>query len=109
MESRNRTEVPGVPNSSGVTARLCSWIDGLQLKDVPEGVQTRAKHLILDGLACAIAGAHVPWSRKAAQSIGSFEPAGCATVFGHQYVRAQCFMCEVLSNTLTGLLFHANP
>ena len=68
----------------GVTEGLCRWIHGVQLKDIPEHIRARAKHLLLDGIACAVVGAHVLWSEKATQSIQAFEPAGQATVFGHQ-------------------------
>ena len=70
----------------GVTEDLCRWIHGLQLKDIPEHIRDRAKHLLLDGIACAVVGTHVPWSEKATQSIRTFEPAGQATIFGHQWV-----------------------
>ena len=33
------------------------------LGDVPDSVQERAKHLILDGIGCAIVGAQLPVSR----------------------------------------------
>ena len=80
------------PEIPGATEHLCRWIHHLQLEDIPEHVRTRAKHLILDGLACAIVGAHVPWSEHAASSMQAFEPNGNATIFGHQYVRLPCFM-----------------
>lgn len=75
-----------VSKTSGVTEDLCRWIYGLQLQDIPEHIRSRAKYLILDGIACAVVGAHVPWSEKAAQSIQAFEPTGQATVFGHEGV-----------------------
>ena len=75
----------------GTTEHLCRWIHHLQFEDVPKEVRTRAKHLVLDGLACAIVGAHVPWSQRAASSMQAFEPNGNATIFGHQYVRLPFF------------------
>ena len=75
------------PEALGVTENLCNWIHGLRMEDVPDRVQTRAKYLLLDGLACAIVGAHVPWSEKAVKSMQAFEPNGQATIFGHQHVR----------------------
>ena len=68
----------------GVTEDLCRWIHGLKLEDIPEHIRIRAKHLLLDGISCAVVGAHVPWSEKATQSILAFEPTGQATVFGHE-------------------------
>ena len=70
----------------GVTEDLCRWIHGLKLEDIPEDIRIRAKHLLLDGISCAVVGAHVPWSEKATQSILAFEPPGQATVFGHEGV-----------------------
>jgi aconitate decarboxylase len=55
----------------GVTAELCQWIHSLKLEDIPKAVRTRAKYLILDGLACGLTGARVPWSEHAAKAIWS--------------------------------------
>jgi len=40
----------------------------LALADVPAPVRERAKALTLDGIACAIVGAQLPWSRLAVDS-----------------------------------------
>ena len=84
----------------GVTRQLSDWIHNLKLEDVPEEVRTRAKYLILDGLACALNGAHVPWSEEAAKAVLGFEEAGKCTVIGWETVS--------LSFTLlaTQLFFH---
>lgn len=68
------------------TGRLCLWINSLSLADIPESIQTRAKYLILDGLGCALFGAHLPWSENAAASILEMEPAGDCPVFGWEKV-----------------------
>lgn len=73
------------PKAPGATEHLCTWVHHLQFEDVPAQVRTRAKHLILDGLACAIIGAHLPWSEQAVSSMQAFEPNGDVTIFGHQY------------------------
>ncbi len=77
----------------GETGKLCNWVHDVTLDDVPSEVITRAKFLLLDGIACAITGAHLPWSEKAAKAIFSFEPPGSAQVFGWEKV-----------NTITSLL-----
>ncbi len=46
-----RSWPPGSPNST--------------LDDVPAHVVDRAKHLLLDGVGCALIGAQLPWSRVA--------------------------------------------
>ena len=76
----------------GTTEHLCRWIYDLQFEDIPHEVRARAKHLVLDGLACAIVGAHVPWSQHAASSMQAFEPKGNATIFGHEDVRLPFFI-----------------
>jgi aconitate decarboxylase len=59
----------------------------VKLSDIPADVQTRAKYIILDGIACLLVGAHLPWSEKAANAIFEMDPAGSATVFGYNRVR----------------------
>lgn len=71
----------------GPTGRLCRWVHDLKLSDVPTDVQIRAKYLILDGIACLLVGAHLPWSEKAADTIFEVDPPGNATVFGYDRVR----------------------
>ncbi|GES65502.1 immune-responsive protein [Aspergillus terreus] len=53
------------------------------LDDVPEDQLVRAKYLILDGIGCAIVGAHLPWSEKAAHAILDMEPPGDCPVWGY--------------------------
>lgn len=79
----------------GLTGRLCTWIHDLKLEDIPTEIQTRAKYLILDGVACGLVGAHLPWSEVAAKAIFEMEPgtSGTAGVIGWEKVRS--FMtCE---------------
>ena len=70
----------------GITTQLCDWIHGLKLEDVPVDVQTRAKYLILDGLACGLTGARVPWSADAAKAIIEFEEPGKHVLIGYKEV-----------------------
>lgn len=78
--------IPHADEAPGVTGELCEWIHSLTLKDIPEAVQTRAKYLILDGLACGLNGAHVPWSEDAAKAILDFEPPGKHSIIGREEV-----------------------
>ncbi|KAF3056279.1 Cis-aconitate decarboxylase [Daldinia childiae] len=67
----------------GPTGRLCTWVESLKYEDIPTDIQTRAKYLILDGLACGLIGAHLPSSEKAAAAILDLETtSGSASVFG---------------------------
>jgi 2-methylcitrate dehydratase PrpD len=66
----------------GPTGKLALWLQRLDPGAVPESVRTRAKHLILDGVACALVGAQLPWSRTAVEAVTSFEGAGAQTIIG---------------------------
>lgn len=70
-----------------ITRDLCEWIYALQLTDVPAEVVTRSKYLILDGLACAIVGSHLPWSETATNAVLSMEAEGTCSVWGWDKVR----------------------
>ncbi|GAA4383707.1 MmgE/PrpD family protein [Tsukamurella soli] len=71
---------PSAPD--GVTGRLATWIHDLTWDDIPAHVRTRAAHLVLDGLGCALVGAQLPWSRLATEAVLSIEGDGAATVIG---------------------------
>ena len=75
----------------GPTRKLCTRVDSVILEEIPKDIQTRAKYLILDGLACALTGAHLPWSETAANAIFEMEPAGDSSVFGWNRVSATVF------------------
>jgi aconitate decarboxylase len=75
---------------AGATGQLCTWIHNVKLADVPPEIVTRAKYLILDGLACGLVGAHLPWSETAVKAVFDMEPAlaeGGSGVFGWEKVR----------------------
>ena len=67
---------------AGPTGRLCDWLQRLKLDAVPPAVQARAKHLILDGIACALVGAKLPWSETAVETVLRFEGSGDKTIIG---------------------------
>ena len=66
----------------GPTGKLCTWVESVSLQDIPQDLRTRAKYLILDGLACGLTGAHLPSSETAANAIFEMEPPGDSSVFG---------------------------
>ena len=76
----------------GVTAQISHWISNLQLSDVPAAVIDRAKYQLLDGIACALVGAHVPWSEKYVEATAEYEPAGEYSVIGWDKVRVTSFL-----------------
>lgn len=79
------TDLSNQPEA-GVTTQLCDWAAKLELEAVPIDVIERAKYILLDGIACALVGAHVPWSEKYAEVTMKFEPEGYCTVIGYEKV-----------------------
>lgn len=67
---------------SGPTGQLCNWLAGFSLDQAPASARERAKALTLDGIACAIVGAQLPWSRTAANIVRKFEGSGDRTIVG---------------------------
>ncbi|KIW31464.1 uncharacterized protein PV07_03112 [Cladophialophora immunda] len=67
----------------GPTKKVSQWIASVKLEDIPEDIRTRAKYLILDGLACGLMAAHLPTCEKAVNILAALEPAaGDAVLFG---------------------------
>ena len=66
----------------GPTGTLCLWLEKLSLEQVPGDVQERAKALILDGIACALVGAQLPWSKVAVETVLRLEGTGDKTIMG---------------------------
>jgi 2-methylcitrate dehydratase PrpD len=77
---RGKSEPPTDPK--GPTGELCLWLEKLSLEQVPAAVQERAKALILDGIACALVGAHLPWSKTAVETVLRLEGTGDKTIIG---------------------------
>jgi len=67
---------------AGATGRLSSWLANTALNDVPPIVRERAKHLILDGIACALVGAQLPVSRLGVKAVTALDDAGDAALIG---------------------------
>ena len=66
----------------GATGKLCNWVYSLDLSSIPQDVKTRGQYLLLDGIACALVGARLPWSTKAATAVFEMEPPGDSEVIG---------------------------
>jgi 2-methylcitrate dehydratase PrpD len=66
----------------GPTGTLATWVAGLSLDDIPAVVLERAKHLLLDGLGCALIGAQLPWSRTATEAVLDIDGHGDTVVIG---------------------------
>jgi 2-methylcitrate dehydratase PrpD len=67
---------------AGPTGRLATWVAGTTLADVPAPVRDRAKHLILDGIACALVGAQLPVSRIGVEGVTALDSAGESALIG---------------------------
>lgn len=77
----------GTNNTSpALTAELCQWIHSVQLSDIPDEVVERIRYLILDGLACAMIGSHLPWSEVGTHAVLSMESEGLCSIWGWQKV-----------------------
>src|SRR5271156_447323 len=79
-QTGNSTNLPTDP--SGPTGRLAVWVAQTTLDDVPASVRDRAKHLILDGIACAIVGAQLPVSRIGVEGVTALDKAGDIPLIG---------------------------
>ena len=77
---------PSEAETPGVTEQLCQWIHHTTFESIPDPVKERSKHLILDGIACGLVGAHVPWSEDAFNAINQFEPRGQHAIIGYNEV-----------------------
>ncbi len=82
--SQASTSVTGRPatDPAGPTGRLATWLADVTLDDVPASVREHAKHLLLDGVACALVGAQLPVSRKGVEAITALDDAGSAQLIG---------------------------
>jgi aconitate decarboxylase len=67
---------------AGPTGRLAAWVAKTTLDDVPASVRDRAKHLILDGIGCALVGAQLPVSRIGVQGVTALDDAGDSALVG---------------------------
>jgi aconitate decarboxylase len=66
----------------GPTGRLAGWLASTTLDDVPASVREHAKHLLLDGVACALVGAQLPMSRIGVNGITTLDDCGSALLIG---------------------------
>src|SRR5579864_4726272 len=67
---------------NGPTGRLATWLAKTTLDDIPPSVREHAKHLLLDGVACALVGAQLPVSRKGVEGVTALDDVGSALLIG---------------------------
>jgi aconitate decarboxylase len=97
----SKTTSQAKPTSSGPTADLCSWIHRTKLAEIPESIQTRAKHLLLDGVACLLVGANLPSSTIAVNALLEIEGLSQAksSVYGWAGAKVSPLQAALLNST----------
>ena len=71
-----------VTDPTGVTGILANWLAALEFDTIPARARERAKYVILDGFGCALVGAQLPWSQRAAEIILRTDGQGPGTIIG---------------------------
>jgi 2-methylcitrate dehydratase PrpD len=66
----------------GPTRTVAEFVAASTWETMPSEIAERTKYLILDGLACGLVGAQLPWSRVAVEALLELEGDGTATVWG---------------------------
>jgi 2-methylcitrate dehydratase PrpD len=69
-------------NDDSVTPRLSRFLADTGVDDVPEEILDRTRHLLLDGIACGLVGAHLPWARLAVEGTLPVDRGNGATLWG---------------------------
>ena len=70
------------PAAEGLTHRLVSWAAGLRYDDIPVHARDRAKDLLIDAVACALAADDAEEMAQIAALAGHLGSAGTSTVIG---------------------------
>src|SRR6202162_1731607 len=87
VQAKSNSDVVGkaaraATDPNGPTGRLATWLANTTLDNVPASVREHAKHLLLDGVACALVGAQLPVSRIGVEGITTLDDAGSALLIG---------------------------
>lgn len=77
-----RAPARAATDPDGPTGRLATWLAETTLDEVPPVVRERAKHLLLDGIACALVGSQLPVSRRGVDAITALDDVGNAALIG---------------------------
>lgn len=94
----NRSEA-GPTDPNGPTGMLANWLAETKLSDIPVDVVQRAKHLLLDGVACLMVGSHLPWSELAVEAITGFDRGGQHRIAGWGGLRSGAFNAALLNSS----------
>jgi 2-methylcitrate dehydratase PrpD len=93
---------PGPTDPSGVTGVLATWLAELEHTDIPARIRERAAHLLLDGIACALVGAQLPWSRRAVAAVTRLEGIGNSPMLGWKATLPAPAACLLNSTFIQG-------
>lgn len=64
------------------TPQLCRYLAATSIDDLPDEIVERTRYLLLDGIACGIVGAKLPWSLKAVEAMTGVDNGTGATLWG---------------------------
>lgn len=74
-------EVDGAsPAQSSPTPELCQFL--AEAEHLPDVVLERSRYLLLDGIACGLVGAQLPWARRAVEGTAAVDRGSGATLWG---------------------------
>lgn len=72
----------GTAENGTYTERLAEYCSAVRLEEIPAHVRERAKYVTLDGLACGVYGATLPWSKILTDTIVGLGGSGPSTAWG---------------------------
>lgn len=78
----SKTQITDDKAAPGATRELSRFLANTTLADMPQEVQVRAKHLILDGFGCGLLSAKLDWSKRAVETLHALDGDGAASVWG---------------------------
>ncbi|HSJ27193.1 MAG TPA: MmgE/PrpD family protein [Acidimicrobiia bacterium] len=65
-----------------LTPELCAFLASTDVDDLPDFIIDRTRYLLLDGIACGLVGAHLPWARRAVEGTLPVDNGSGATLWG---------------------------
>lgn len=69
-------------SEDSLTPQLCRFLAATGVDDLPDFILDRTRHLLLDGIACGLVGAHLPWARRAVEGTLPVDRGSGATLWG---------------------------
>lgn len=68
--------------TEALTPQLCRFLADTSFDDLPDEIVERTRYLLLDGIACGLVAAKLPWSVKAVEGTLKVDGEGAATLWG---------------------------